>query len=134
MSIFHKPRPAHQLVDKQDDQGQLRYRCSVCTRTFYSAEYATRKGEYCCGKRCYTQWNWPNPADPDRETIPPYLMHLDELKATGRKIRKHQVPLAYFHNELIARLDGHFTGYDALYDVRECSELVGAVVLPDLGG
>lgn len=131
MSLFHRKRLAHQLVASQDKHNQIGYSCSVCTRTFHSATSAKENGEYCCGKRCYTERNL-SPRIDDSEVIPAWLMQKDEIKATGRALRKHQEPIAYLHYELVSRMDGGFTGYYALFDIRECIALDGAIPLPEL--
>lgn len=130
MSIFtRKPKLAHQLTATQSDHSII-YHCSVCSRDFYSATSVKERGEYCCGKRCYSERNLSSSIATDRETIPSWLKQEDEIKATGRAIRKGQTPVAYLHYELVTMAYGGFTGYDALYDIRECRELDGAIPLP----
>ena len=122
MRIFRKPKLAHQLVATQGNLGIV-YHCSVCTREFYSATRTKERGEYCCGKRCYAEHDL-------REAIPSWLKQEGEIKATGRTIRKGQTSVAYLHYELVAFLGGGFTGYQALYDIRECRCLDDAIPLP----
>lgn len=130
MVIFRKPlKPAHELVGEYNEHRQLRYRCVACKRTFFSAERAKARGEYCCGKRCYFEYNLAarRTLGAHADAIPAFLMQKGEIKAVGRAIRKGQEPMAYLHYELIDGQD-----YIPLYDVRECVELVGAVKLPEL--
>lgn len=132
MNLFQR-KPKHQLIGEYDQHNQLCYHCSVCKRTFSSAEYATTRREYCCGKRCYTEHHlFARVSGVQEDALPDYLMQISEIKATGRITRKGQEPIAYLHYELASLRDGGFTGYYALYDVRECVELAGATVLPEL--
>lgn len=122
-----KKRKPHKLVAEAGRMG-ARYHCTCCQRIFYSALSVQERGEYCPGKRVYTEVNLRPCAE---NAIPDYLMQRDEIRATGRALRKAQEPLAYLHYELITGMYGPLpVEYIPLYDVREARELAGAIALP----
>lgn len=119
MNLFHrKPRLAHQLVGEQSPNyigiPMLRYRCSVCTLTFSSAQKAN--AEQCLGKTCYIAY----------AVAPQYLMRKEEIEATRRRIT--QEPSAYIYNPYMSKKPI----ITPLYDIRECLCLDNAVPLPAL--
>lgn len=136
MRLFRKHKPAHQLVATRDQHKQVIYRCSVCTRTFYSVGQASWQSnkEWCPGKHCYTEANL-NPFRTSEDAIPAYLIRGDKLKEERRAIGKGQEPLAYLCFELMRKYGGFSEALQAqeyipLYDVRECIALDGAIPLP----
>lgn len=125
-----KLRLSHRLVAENSANSLVgrRYHCAVCQRIFHSAQSASERREYCPGKHVYTEVNLRPCA---KDAIPSYLMQLDEIKATGRALRKAQEPLAYLHYEFITGMYGPLpVEYIPLYDVREARELAGAIALP----
>lgn len=115
---FFRRSPAHRLVGEQTQflggRPGIRYRCEICTLTFDSAQSASKSR--CLEKRCYYLY----------ESRPLYLMTRAEIEATGRRLCRVQVVLAYEYNSVWA----YPASYTPLYDVREAFALPGAFALP----